>query len=91
MSDEKSSAKAHSQPEDSKHQRLWTIGYQGCIEMSGRIEPLICRYRFKDAMQSVYCINSWYKNRPAQGCAMALNAALLSITEYGDTSIGTYE
>lgn len=59
--------------------------------MSGRIEPLICRYRFKDAMQSVYCINSWYKNRPAQGCAMALNAALLSITEYGDTSIGTYE
>ena len=42
-------------------------------------------------MQSVYCINSWYKNRPAQGCAMALNAALLSITEYGDTSIGTYE
>jgi hypothetical protein len=91
MNNEKSSTEKHSQSEDSKNKWPWTIEFQGCIEMSERIESLISRYRFKDALQSVYCINSWYRNRPVQGCAMALNATLLSIHEYGNTSIDDYE
>ena len=70
---------------------LWTVGYAGCIENSATILPLIVRYKFEDVCKAVFCINSWYQNRPAQCFAFSANAALISAKNFGENPITTYE
>lgn len=69
----------------------WTVGYPGCIEKSKVILPLITRYKFEDVCKAIFCINSWYQNRSAQGCIFSSNAALISGETFGESTIRTYE
>jgi hypothetical protein len=66
------------------------MSYPECVEVARKLIAYLARFKYEDACRAVFCMNSWYRNRSAQQCAMAMNAALLTIEHFGDEPIGNY-
>jgi hypothetical protein len=70
---------------------IQSLSYFGCTEVAKAISPFIRRFDVDSAACAIFCINSWHENRSSQNSTYALNAALLSIDEFGTESITDYE
>lgn len=70
---------------------VWTVQYPKCLVHVQELSTALSRYRSNDAYTAVFSLNSWFRNRSAQTCTLALNAALMSISEFGTETINTYE
>jgi hypothetical protein len=65
--------------------------FPNCEKFSKALTPVSRVYAFEDLACAAFCLSSWSDNRSAQTLTLALNAVLVSLEEFGDKRIISYE